>query len=127
MASITDPLDLGSETETERLARLLADSDADLLEKLIRMREVAGLSQTQLAEKLGVTQATISSFERYDNDPKLSTLRRYALGVGALVTHVVETNASDLAGVEGWAAQGVLQFTTRKAYAAPRTGWRSAS
>lgn len=73
-----------------RRARILAENDLDLLFELVKLRKVHGLSQQDLAERLGVTQATIASFERHDNDPKLSTIRRYAHAVGALVHHVVE-------------------------------------
>lgn len=96
MIPLNDLFDLDSETPSERLARSLADSDSRLLSDLVAMRERADLTQQQLADKLGVTQATISAFERYDNDPKLSTIRRYALGVGALVAHLVEPDNGEL-------------------------------
>lgn len=65
------------------LARLLADNQEDFMHNLVKARENAGLTQKDLADLLGVSQATVSQFEHYDNDPKLSTVRRYALAVGA--------------------------------------------
>lgn len=38
---------------------------------------------------MGVSPQAISKLERYDADPKLSTLRRYANAVGAIVEHRV--------------------------------------
>jgi hypothetical protein len=40
---------------------------------------------------MGVSQPTIAGIESQDNDPRLSTLRRYALAVGAQVQHAVTT------------------------------------
>ncbi|MDN5558781.1 MAG: helix-turn-helix domain-containing protein [Ruaniaceae bacterium] len=42
-----------------------------------------------MAKLLGVSQQAINKFERYDSDPKLSTIRRYANAVGVLVEHRV--------------------------------------
>lgn len=59
-----------------------------MLEALITLRK-SRYTQQQLAQLLGISQASVAAFERYDNDPKLSTLRRYAHAVGARVTHCV--------------------------------------
>lgn len=72
-----------------RRAQILALEDERLHADLIRLREEQGLTQQQVADLLGVTQPTIAAFERYDNDPRLSTVRRYALAIGALVEHTV--------------------------------------
>lgn len=60
----------------------------------------------------GVTQPTIAAFEHHDNDPRLSTLRRYALAVGAAVSHRVETAQSDFM-TNGWSTLTTpgLRFT----------------
>lgn len=47
-------------------------------EKIRQARKAAGLSQAQLAEKLGVTQNQISEYETGKRKPKLSTLLRIA-------------------------------------------------
>ena len=87
-----DFLGLESETPTERRARILAGNDGDLLASLIAVRKTNGLTQQDLADRMGVTQATVAYFERYDSDPKLSTIRRYAHAVEALVDHTVEAD-----------------------------------
>lgn len=58
--------------------------------ELVALRREAGLTQGDVAERMGVSQQAVSKFERYDSDPKLSTVRRYANAVGALVEHRVE-------------------------------------
>lgn len=83
------------------LATENASADNDMRWALIQARKEAGLSQRELADYLGVKQATISRFESPDNDPRLSTIRRYATAVGALVAHRVTTE-SRLFGTDGW-------------------------
>ncbi|MDP5226453.1 MULTISPECIES: helix-turn-helix transcriptional regulator [Arthrobacter] len=71
-------------------AKVLAREDRSMRSELIRLRRSAGLSQAQLAERMGVSQQAVAKFEKYDADPKLSTIRRYANAVGALVSHEVD-------------------------------------
>lgn len=73
-----------------RLAMDLAQENHDLIIDLIRLRREQGLTQIDIAERLGVTQSSISGFERAGNDPRLSTLRRYAQAIGVRVTHSCE-------------------------------------
>lgn len=70
----------------------LAREDQNLLAKLIEARKANSLSQDDIAKAMGVTQATVSAFERLGNDPKLSTIRRYAKAVGAMIRHQVDVN-----------------------------------
>jgi len=70
-------------------AMQMASGDYALLEALIAKREEMGLTQADLARKIGVSQQAISKFERMDADPKLSTIRRYALAVGLKISHEV--------------------------------------
>ncbi|MFT3943617.1 MAG: helix-turn-helix transcriptional regulator [Ancrocorticia sp.] len=70
----------------------LVEADNDMRWALIQARKQAGLSQLDLAELMGVKQPTVAKFEREDNDPRLSTLRRYALAVGATIAHQVTSS-----------------------------------
>lgn len=70
-------------------AKLLARQDRQLKADLITLRQNAGLTQGDVADLLGISQQAVQKLERYDSDPKLSTLRRYANAVGALVEHTV--------------------------------------
>lgn len=74
----------------ERMAALIEDHD-QLLRRLVALRRVHRLTQTEVAERMGVSQATVSEMERYDANPTLSTVRRYALAVEArTVTAVID-------------------------------------
>jgi DNA-binding XRE family transcriptional regulator len=77
-------------------AMALAEGDHQFLRALVELRRELGLTQQDVAEKLGIRQATVAAFERYDNDPKLSTIRRYAQVVGLLITHRVEVDIGQL-------------------------------
>lgn len=79
-----------SDTAAAQLALELAREDQQLVLRLIQLRKDQGLSQEDVAERIGVSQATISSFERLGNDPHLSTVRRYARALGVMVRHHVD-------------------------------------
>lgn len=67
------------------------DRDMRLIESLVELRKAQGLTQAQVAERMGRSQPSVSDFERLGGDPHLSTVRRYALAVGASVHHVVRS------------------------------------
>ena len=73
-------------------AEALVASHRELLQDLISLRVANRLSQGDVAERMGVSQSAVSQFERYDANPKLSTVRRYALAVGARINHRVEND-----------------------------------
>lgn len=76
-------------------ADALVNNDSMLLDQLIQMRIDKGLSQTEVGRRMGVSQPTVASFEA-QRDPKLSTIRRYAHAVEALVSHTVEPDEGQL-------------------------------
>lgn len=76
------------------LAEQLAAEDIKMRHELVKARREAGISQNDLAKMLGIKQSSVAAFERYDNDPRLSTIRRYALAVGAEIHHEVTTDVS---------------------------------
>ena len=102
MKANLDFLELESETTSERRARILARNDSDLMSNLVALRKSKGITQQVLADRLGLTQATIASFESYESDPKLSTIRRYAHALEALVNHVVEADEGQYDNGEAW-------------------------
>lgn len=61
---------------------------AEFSEQLRAARLACGLSQWDLGLQLGVLQSHVSMMERGDNDPRLSTLQRFAAGVGLRVALV---------------------------------------
>ncbi len=56
-----------------------------LVESLIDKRLAAGLTQKQLAEKIGTRQSVISNLEGGEANPTLATLRKVAKALGAKV------------------------------------------
>ncbi|HEV2088532.1 MAG TPA: helix-turn-helix transcriptional regulator [Cryptosporangiaceae bacterium] len=49
---------------------------------LVAHRRSVGLSQTEVAARMGTSQSTVARLESGDVDPRLSTLERYARAVG---------------------------------------------
>ena len=75
-------------------AELLADADAraayeaqapefDIARELIAARTRAGLTQTDVAERMGTTQSTVARLEGGRAAPSLRSVQRYAQAVGA--------------------------------------------
>ena len=67
-----------------RADSLVANHEA-LLKSLVQLRQKHGLTQADVAERMNVSQPTVAAFERYDANPTLSTIRRYAMAVGARI------------------------------------------
>ncbi len=65
-----------------------------LTEDLVARRVSLGLTQTQVAARMGTSQSAVARVEAAGSDVRLSTIERYAAAVG----HVV---AWSLAGPEG--------------------------
>ncbi|WP_146084433.1 helix-turn-helix domain-containing protein [Rathayibacter sp. AY1C1] len=86
LSEIVDRVRQGAEY---RRARKLAENDYALIAALVEVRDVAGLRQKDVADLLGVSQQAVSKFERFDGDPRLSSIRQYAAAVGALIEHSV--------------------------------------
>lgn len=90
MESIESLLEELTTSPDGRLATLQADEDMHWLASLVQIRKDRNITQLEIAQKLGVSQATISAFERLGNDPHLSTVRRYCRALGVLVRHQVD-------------------------------------
>ncbi|WP_295388862.1 helix-turn-helix transcriptional regulator [uncultured Thiodictyon sp.] len=78
---------------TDLKARLLEDPDTlkeyeaqtpefDIAHELIAARARAGLSQAQVAERMGTSQSTVARLESGRTRPSLRTLDRYASATG---------------------------------------------
>lgn len=66
--------------EQERL-----EPEFSVMQAMIDARKSAGLTQKQLSEKTGITQADISKLESGNANPSLRTLQRLASGMGMKV------------------------------------------
>ena len=75
--------DLLKEVGPERRAKIEARAEEMIREiTLAQMREELQMSQTELAVALGVKQPAVARMENADNDPRLSTLKRYVAALG---------------------------------------------
>jgi transcriptional regulator with XRE-family HTH domain len=50
----------------------------ELVDRLVEERQALGLSQTEVAARMGTSQSAVARLERGDADVRLSTLERYA-------------------------------------------------
>jgi transcriptional regulator with XRE-family HTH domain len=66
-----------------------------LLDELVRVRKASGVSQTDIARRMGVNSATVSMFENRTDDPRLSTVQRYARAIGVRLPLTVTPQAND--------------------------------
>jgi len=60
----------------------LAQRRRALAEELVSRRLALGLSQTEVAARMGTSQSAVARLEAGQSDVRLSTLERYAAAVG---------------------------------------------
>lgn len=53
-------------------------SEFELISMLLRMRQKAGLTQQEIAERMGTKEGNISRLEKGNGNPTLKTLMNYA-------------------------------------------------
>ena len=77
----------------EMALRRLADEQARMAEdrgrlvrELAEQRQAAGLSQTEVAARMGTSQSAVARLESGTADVRASTLERYAAAVGGQIT-----------------------------------------
>lgn len=58
-------------------------------DRIARLRRIAGLSQAELAKRVGATASQISKYERNAHDPKVSTLNRIAAVLGTSTDYLI--------------------------------------
>jgi ribosome-binding protein aMBF1 (putative translation factor) len=69
----------------EQAARM-AEERARLVRTLAGRRQAAGLSQTEVAARMGTSQSAVARLESGTADVRASTLERYAAAVGSQIT-----------------------------------------
>jgi len=69
----------------EQAARM-ADDRGRLVRELAEQRQAAGLSQTEVAARMGTSQSAVARLESGTADVRASTLERYAAAVGGQIT-----------------------------------------
>ena len=103
---------------TERAARLV-DGQFRLLQELIALRKKNKLSQELVGERMGITQPAVAAFEGHNSNPTLSTIRRYALAVGADIEYRV-TDETALQSVVESGHQAIMDFLITQHEPAPQ-------
>lgn len=61
------------------------EPEYSLIQAMIEARKESGLTQKELSEKTGITQADISKMENGNANPSLHTLMRLAAGMGKIL------------------------------------------
>ncbi|MHA6750614.1 helix-turn-helix transcriptional regulator [Dermacoccus nishinomiyaensis] len=79
----------GPETDEDRLAERNLVHEEEWLSRLVELRKTKNLSQGDVGERMGISQSGVARIEAGNRDLHLSSLRRYAIAVGAEVRHVV--------------------------------------
>ena len=69
----------------EQAARMAAGRSR-LVRELAAQRQAAGLSQTEIAARMGTSQSAVARLESGTADVRASTLERYAAAVGGQIT-----------------------------------------
>ena len=80
MATLKELMAKQSPERRERIAEKVEELRQTIA--LNMLREELNISQTELAAAMGVKQPTIAKMEQADNDPRLSTLKRYVTALG---------------------------------------------
>lgn len=74
----------------QQLACDLVEATGHLVERLRDIQDSRGLSDAAVAERLGISERSYLKAVRLGSDPRLSTVRRIALAVGARIHIDVE-------------------------------------
>lgn len=80
MATLKELMAKHSPDSQQRIAAKAAEIRQSVALNLLR--EELQMSQTEMAAAMGVKQPTIAKMEQADNDPRLSTLKRYIAAWG---------------------------------------------
>jgi ATP-dependent Clp protease, protease subunit len=64
----------------------MAAGRSSLVRDLVALRQAAGLSQTEVAARMGTSQSAVARLEAGTTDVRASTLERYAAAVGTVIS-----------------------------------------
>jgi predicted XRE-type DNA-binding protein len=74
-----------ADAQTAQAVRM-AGERSRLVRELAEQRQAAGLSQTEIAARMGTSQSAVARLESGTADVRASTLERYAAAVGSEIT-----------------------------------------
>jgi transcriptional regulator with XRE-family HTH domain len=63
----------------------MAEDPGELIRRLVQLRRHHGLSQTEVAARMGTSQSALARLESGQSDTRMSTLVRYAAALGTNV------------------------------------------
>lgn len=86
----------GMANAVQRIRNEMDEDDRVYASNLASIRKAAALTQTELAEKMGVAQSAVSHLESQQHDMLLSTLTRYLRSTGDRPRVVVTMNGHDV-------------------------------
>lgn len=69
----------------------------DFMAELVTKRIALGIKARDVAAAMGVTPSTVSELENHQDDPRLSTIQRYARAIGVSVSFTTVSPAA-----QGW-------------------------
>ena len=72
--------------QADEQAARMAEDRGRLVRELAGQRQAAGLSQTEVAARMGTSQSAVARLESGTADVRASTLERYAAAVGGQIT-----------------------------------------
>ena len=81
----------------EQAARM-AEDRSRLVRELAEQRQAAGLSQTEVAARMGTSQSAVARLESGTADVRASTLERYAAAVGGQITWTLDRPGAGASG-----------------------------
>lgn len=78
----------------EMALRRMSAGRQQLISDLAAQRQSAGLSQTEVAARMGTSQSAVARLEAGEADVRMSTLERYAAAVGSQLSWRLQAGAS---------------------------------
>lgn len=89
MSTLEELLGIDPDDPKAMLGGSLVDANWDMRCELVNIRKDRGLTRSHVARVMGVSEDSVREFEHYSGNPELSLVARYAMAVGAYVTHQV--------------------------------------
>ncbi|GEM_PF-4959763 len=90
--------------------------DMNLAENIRKYRKAAGLTQTQLADKLGITQYAITNYERGISNPSAEKIPELAKFLGVLIQDLYGAGSSAPIKIEASQAKNSRDRKMRKIF-----------
>jgi ribosome-binding protein aMBF1 (putative translation factor) len=79
----------------EMALRRMSEQRRRLVADLTAQRRSAGLSQTEVAARMGTSQSAVARLETGEADVRVSTLERYAAAIGSQLAWQAQTGETE--------------------------------